>query len=316
MMRRLPLFALALAIVMSAGAAGAQPSDADRATARALAQEGQDALDAKDYRKAADRFGRAFALFPAPTLTLGLARAQRGMGKWLAAQTTYLRVINEKLPADAPAVYAQAIADADAELAALDALVPGVVLVVEGAPEARVTVDGEPVPRAALGVRRPTDPGSHVIRAEADGFVPAQVTVTLAERATETVTLRLTSSAAQPGPPPPPSSAAAVQRALGLTGMGVGGLGLLLGGVMGGVAVGKHDTLAALCPMGHCTGQQGAIDGYHTIASLATAGLVSGGILAAAGVALFVTAPRTPGPKGARIEPVLGLGYAGLRGTF
>jgi hypothetical protein len=57
----------------------AQPSDADRATARSLGLEGQQALKRGEYQAALDLFRRADALYHAPTLLLGIARAQAGL---------------------------------------------------------------------------------------------------------------------------------------------------------------------------------------------------------------------------------------------
>jgi len=51
------------------GVANAEPSAADRATARSLADEGYTALQDKHYAEAADRFSRADALVHAPTLS-------------------------------------------------------------------------------------------------------------------------------------------------------------------------------------------------------------------------------------------------------
>jgi hypothetical protein len=107
---------LALALVLIPATASAQVSDADKATARALAQEGQDALDRKDFTTAADRFTRAGEVVHAPTLALGLARAQVGLGKWIAAEETYRRVVRDGVPAGAPPVFAKAVADARREL--------------------------------------------------------------------------------------------------------------------------------------------------------------------------------------------------------
>ena len=55
----------------------------------------------------------------------------------------------------------------------------------------QVTLDGVAVPVAALGVKRPVDPGRHVIRAEAPGFAPSEVTVVVAEGKTETAVVDL-----------------------------------------------------------------------------------------------------------------------------
>src|SRR5690349_24257436 len=53
-------------------------------------------------------FKRAEALFHAPTLALGLARAYTANGKYVAAQETYNRIIREGVPANAPPAFAKA----------------------------------------------------------------------------------------------------------------------------------------------------------------------------------------------------------------
>ena len=86
--------AASLALVTAAPMARAQ-SDADRATARELGQQGFQALDAKDYKTAEDRLRRADQLVHAPTLLLGLARAEAGLHRYVHAQETYQRIIRE-----------------------------------------------------------------------------------------------------------------------------------------------------------------------------------------------------------------------------
>ena len=81
-MRRSSTLTLVLSFAFFSGAALAEPTAADRATARTLAQEGQQALESKNYAIAIDKFGRADSLVHAPTLLLGLARAQVGLGDW------------------------------------------------------------------------------------------------------------------------------------------------------------------------------------------------------------------------------------------
>src|SRR5271170_8050967 len=80
-------------------------SNEDRATARTLGQDGQKALDAKDYKTAEDDFRRADSLVHAPTLSLGLARALAAEGKYVDAQETYKRIIREGVAPGAPAVF-------------------------------------------------------------------------------------------------------------------------------------------------------------------------------------------------------------------
>ncbi|MEP7121905.1 MAG: PEGA domain-containing protein [Byssovorax sp.] len=332
-----------LALSLTATSASAQLSDADKGTARALAQQGQDALDKRDFATAADRFARAGELVHAPTLLLGLARAQVGLGKWVAAEETYYRLVHEPAPPNAPPAFAKALADARKDLAALEPRVPSVTIVVKGAPSARVTLDGTPVPSAALGVARPVDPGKHAVRAEADGFAPAQSAFTVAEHKNETVTLTLEHGRATspentppvaadvPGAasaipptsadgstaPPPASSPRPLRTTLGFVGLGVGGAGLILGAVTGGLAIPKHNALKTTCPDGMCTRREAdAVGSYHLLTTLSTVGFIAGGVLATTGLVLVLTTPRAAAPASSGITPVIGAGFAGAQGWF
>src|ERR1700729_1547326 len=80
-------------------ALAAGPSAADRASARALAAEAPRAFDDKDYATAADRFARADSLVHAPTLLLGLARADVALGRIVAANEAYNQILRETIPA-------------------------------------------------------------------------------------------------------------------------------------------------------------------------------------------------------------------------
>ena len=71
-------------------------SESDKQQARQYYQQGQDALDGRDFKRAEDLFRRGDALFHAPTLTLGLARAQAGVGKFVESWENYHRIILEK----------------------------------------------------------------------------------------------------------------------------------------------------------------------------------------------------------------------------
>src|SRR3954463_15780886 len=93
---------------LSTGVAGADPTSADRATARALAREGQAALDRHNFALAEDRFARADALLHAPTLLLGVARAQVGRGELVEAQESYNRILREGIAPGSPAPFYRA----------------------------------------------------------------------------------------------------------------------------------------------------------------------------------------------------------------
>jgi hypothetical protein len=151
--RSLRLAPLLVALSLAAPA-WADPSDADRATARALAQEGQSALEKQDFATAADRFARADALVHAPTLLLGRARALVGLGKLVEAQEAYERIVREGVAANAPAPFHVALEDAKKEVEAIAPRLAWVTISVRGADGAAVTLDGTRRRRATRTRRR------------------------------------------------------------------------------------------------------------------------------------------------------------------
>lgn len=317
---------LLLALLVPLGAS-AQVSDADRATARALAQQGQDALDKGDFTTAADRFGRADALVHAPTLMLGHAKALLGQGKLVSAHELFARIVREGAPAGSPPAFAKAVGEARKAMEAMEPRIPSVVINVKGSSAPKVTLDGLPVPVAALGVNRPVDPGKHTVHAEAEGFAPTEAPFTVAEGKSATVTVELKPAAAAPkvapppppkkiDEPPPPAKVSNTQKILGFAGLGVGGGALVMGAVTGAVALKKHGDLAALCPDGHCTGQDAALSSYHTMGTLSTVGFIAGGALAVTGLVLVVTSPKAKPTKEATLTPLIGPGFVGAAGRF
>jgi len=332
-LRRHGVAGLALVAVLAPTPAWAQVSPSDRALARSLANEGYDALDHKSYLAAAERFGRADALFHVPSVALGLARAQAGLGQLVVAEETYRRILREGVPQDAPPALVKAVGDARADLAALLPRIAGVTITFAaatgpaGPPGATVTVDGVRVASAALGVRFPIDPGKHLIRAAAPGWHPVEATLTLAEGASEAVTLELlpettpTRAAVQPpavpapnppAPPGPDSSSGSPRRAIGVALMGAGAAGGVTGAILAAVAHSKYAALNVLCPAHvDCSPTiDTALTAYHTVSAGSTASFLVGGALLGTGIAIYATAPRAP------VTPVVGAGYLGLRGVF
>src|SRR4051794_14717648 len=154
--RRVPLLVLAASLSFGSFASLSAPSfaqsDADKATARSLGQEGQTALDAKDFKTAEDRFRRAESLYHAPTLALGLARALAANGKFVAAQETYNRIIREGVAPGAPGAFVKAVDDAKNEVNSVSPRIAGVTITVAGPDSPKVSLDDTAVPAAALGV--------------------------------------------------------------------------------------------------------------------------------------------------------------------
>lgn len=329
----LPAVLIAAALVPAT--AHAQDSDADKAAARDLTKDGNSLIEKRDFAAAADRFTRAESLFHAPTITLGLARARVGLGKLVAAQEAYNRVLNTNLSADSAPAFHKAVADARKELEALTPRIPSVVIEVKGGNAPNVTADNVRVPPAALGVRRLMDPGEHVIRAAAPGFAVSEVRVTLAEGKSEVVRIELkpdaSSSGALPGAGPvsTPAAEGAPARAteahrssgssaktFGFVGLGVGAAGLLVGGITGALVLSKHSTLVGECPGNRCSATYaGDVDSYRTMGTVSTVSFIGGGVLTATGLVLLLTAPSGSAATTA-MQPVIGPGYFGVQGSF
>lgn len=313
--------------VLCAGSALADPTEADRATARSLAGEGYQALQSKDFATAADRFGRADSLVHAPTLMIDWARSLAGLGKLVEAQERYEQIIREGVDPKAPRSWQRALADAGNELAALKPRLAWVTITVSGAQEASVTMDGEAVPPAAVGVRRAANPGQRLVRVRANGFLTQKKTLELAEGAEETLgfTLEPDPDAAVAAPvesekAPPPVADKGPDDTLMWVAFGVSGAGLVLGGITGAMALSKRSQLEDQCNGNHAcrTSQDGALQSYHSLGTVSGIGFAIGVAGAGAGITLWAL-NRKSSPASTQsltVRPYIGVACLGATGSF
>jgi hypothetical protein len=289
----------------------ADPSPQDIAQARDLGQQAQQAFDAGNFAESEKLWQAAANLYPAaPTLTLGLARTQTKLGKFVAAQESYNRIIREQTqnPNPSPA-FKDALAKAQEEVGAVSAKVANVVITVEGATSPTVTIDGAPISAAGLGLRRPVDPGQHTVKAEAQGYKAAETTFQVAEAGSAEAKLKLEKNPDAPVAETAPAQtsekpAVAVStekssnKTLAIVALGVGGAGIALGAITGLMAMGKHSDLESQCPNSKCPqGVSGDVDSFQTLGTLSTVGFIVGGVGLAAGAVLWLTAPKETAAK-------------------
>ena len=84
----------------------AEGADAElRTAARELAREAAELADAGRCDTAIDKFRRAYALVPAPTIAVHEARCLVQLGRLLEASDRYELVLRTPIAADAPAAY-------------------------------------------------------------------------------------------------------------------------------------------------------------------------------------------------------------------
>jgi hypothetical protein len=183
-------------------------SAADKATARKLATEGIQLYQEGKYTEALDKVSRAEALYDAPVHLLYIARAQAKLNKLIDAAETYRRLVRVTLEPGAPPAFKEAIESGRKELEVLEPTLPALRIDVEPANVAglELSVAGEKVSAASVGVERPMNPGRTVIIASAPGYKPAQVEVDVKPSSREAVRLVLVAdpNAAVATPPPAP----------------------------------------------------------------------------------------------------------------
>jgi hypothetical protein len=326
-------------------------TDAERAGARAAANQGADAFDQGKWAEAVELFGRAEALVHSPIHLSYIARAQLKLGHWVEAYELFNRIKREPLEQPVSTAAANAVADANRQLSTLDTQLPYVTLVVKGADQQGVTVtmDGTAVPSALIGVLHPVNPGSHKFRATSPTQASPEQTVEIKAAERQTVELVLSATAvaavpvapvaaaaaqpASPTPVPPPepgpsSSSGSAMRIGSYVALGVGVVGVGLGTVFLLSANSKQkdaDSAFDACGGKACSGPDRAkVDSLDsdvaTSKTLSLTSFVVGGAGLATGVTLLVlsgkhqsepTAQRTP-----RVQPWVGYRSVGLSGTF
>ncbi len=340
---------LLVSAALCASPAWAQPIDDQvRIAARALADEGFAFYGQGKYSDALERFDRADALVNAPTVKLLAARTLEKLGRLVEAAERYRSITILQFDDKAPDAFRDAQDTAAKELAALTPRIPTIELVVEGAgaQAATVTLDGKVFPRALIGVKTPLNPGVHRVEADTP-MSSATLDLKVDEKQAARAVLALKPKAAAEGSgdvvtPPvrgevPKKTPGSTQRILSYVAFGVGGGFTILGIAAYASGLGTVSEMKVFCDErqntpDRCTPNKEETDepvgplGYKTLRdsvetkyALTVTGFVVGGVGLATGLVLLLTAPKAPkpgSPAKASIEPWVGLGGAGVRGTF
>lgn len=186
---------------------------------------------------------------------------------------------------------------------------------------ASVVIDSVPVGRGAWEGRLRV--GEHKVEVMADGFLPALQRVQLLPQKRQVLTIELERDRSAPGGRTVRNVGAGAAYGIGALGFGVF-VGTLI------VAKGKVDDLKAACPNNLCPlSEQENLDVARTLQKVSTAGLVVGGVGAAAGTIILLTVqsdggkPRTlpariaaPRSAGTAIRASLGPGRFEIHGSF
>jgi hypothetical protein len=301
----------------SAGVARAADPNETKAAAEKLFVEGRDALARGERELSCAKFRASVALFAVPNAVANVARCAEREGRFFEALRAWERVIL-MLPAGD-----ERVAAAEERVKVLAAKVPRLTL---GLPanlpaDARILVDGAPLPREAWRSPLTLPEGEHTVVVEAFERAEQRFTVTLAEgdRRELSVYAGLPKAAPpSPRPPPPPPPPAAPSNRMRLAAYSAGGVGLAglaVAGITGAVLLARDARIRELCPNRICSpegtreiaGSKPLFVGNAVAWGVGLAGVGAGAVL------LLMSRGRTA--KGTTAAPVVTAGGAGLAMT-
>lgn len=320
-LRLLPILA---GLALSPSRSSAQNNEAEnRTAARDLAVQGAEAFDRHDYLTALDRFERAFALVPAPSISVMQARSLAQLGRYLEALDVYEKTQRMPLPPDAPEAFKQAVLDAHRESESLWNDVPRLTIHVQ-APmplpsDLTILLDSKKVPPALHDVSRPADPGPHQITVHATGFATESRAISLERGSNTKVNIPLVATDASTPAPVENRSMhdslaqdGQVKRIGGWAAVGVGSAGLVLSGITGIIALQKHSTLNSQCHPGCPAGAADDLSAFRTTRTLSYVSFIAGSASLGVGSYLLLSGSNNSPSVGASIGPA----QVGLWGRF
>jgi hypothetical protein len=307
------------------------------AAADVLFRQGRQLHDEKRYAEACPKFAESFRLDPATGSLLALASCHEGEGKLASAWAEYnevsVRARRENQP-ERVTLARQRASTLEPKLAKLTILLaPG-----NRAPAIQVQRDSVVLGGGAIGVALPIDRGDHVILASAPGHQTFTTKITIADGATQVVTIPKLASVGALAPAPSPvvvtsgmtepgtmraafadeptkGPSAFPFKPVGIAAI-VGGVAALSAGTASGIsALNKNSDSNA---SGHCHGDVCDPAGTSlrrdavSAGNLSTGLFVASAVLAGGGIALFVMGGSKDDPKAAKLVPSVGRSVASL----
>jgi hypothetical protein len=185
--------ALPLAAVTLAPSVVSAQSAADKATARELAVAGIKQFKKGEFAPALEKLQKAQALYDAHVHLVYIARCYVELGQLVEGAEAYRALARKPIPRDASDAVRRAQSEGAEELTALEPRIPKLRVDVEpaGVEGLQISINGQEVPAAIVGVDRPANPGEVVVRVGAPGYKTGEATVAIGEGGREAVTIVL-----------------------------------------------------------------------------------------------------------------------------
>jgi hypothetical protein len=320
------LSSLALAVGCSlAPALAAAGSDADKAAADALFEQGRALIAEGKYAEACPKFEESRRLDPGLGTSLNLADCYEHTGRLASAWGLFnatAREAEKRGDTNRAEEAGRRAALLAPRLAKLAIVVPPATRV----PGLEVRKDGEVVGEGQFGAALPADAGQHTIEAAAPKHKPWSTVVRI-ETDGSSASVEIPALADAPAEAPSGGQAAAPfewtgQRIGGAAVAGAGVLTLAAGATLGGLAIGKYHASEAGCVSGHtnvCPSAEVSLrKTAGTLADASTGTLIAGGAVLVAGAVVFLTggrgasAPKAGNLRWIEASPLAGGGTAGL----
>jgi hypothetical protein len=305
--------------------------------------------DGARYEEAYAEFKTAYAASPSwkilGNLGISAMKLERD-GEAIEAYKKYLSEGGKQIEAGERAQFQRDLATLEAGVVrlTLDSDPPGARIEDERFPASRNAIRNEYAVNgvAQIGVHA----GRHRFTAKLPGHADAVWEVTLSPRQQESHSFKLTEIVAPaPAAAPPPAAAPApaiapvdTTRAKGTNGvrigayvaLGIGVVGLGAGTIFGLSAKSKYaqanditNDSESCPPSGPCELSAPLFDERQQLGkngdsakTLSLVGFIVGGVGVATGVTLFVLSNKKEPPAAAKVEPYLGIGHLGVRGSF
>ncbi|MBN1606578.1 MAG: PEGA domain-containing protein [Polyangiaceae bacterium] len=345
-MRRVTGAATLLALLWSSAPAYADAT----AQARQHFDRGLELVDDGQYSEAIVEFGRCYELKPHYAVFYNIGQAYIALAKPVEAAAALRRYLDEggkAIDAKRKAAVQKEIQRQEARIATLDIRVLPA--------GATVRLDGTELGRSPLSAPVSVGVGTHTVTASLMGYEPGEATATVAGGDHGSVELSL-APLARPGagfaapPPPPPLAAGApaapqstepmpaapvpavppvpdtgssgsTMRTVGVVLAATGVAGLGAGATCWFVASSKHEDALSEHQLGNIASAHRLQSQSEQLVPYVNIGFIGGGLLAAAGTVLYLTAPpgrpRRSGYDGA-VWPLVAADSIGLatKGTF
>ncbi len=297
----------------------AQPSDAERETARSLMDEGDRLVAANDLEGALKRYEAAHEIMGVPTTGIEVARTRAKLGQLVEARAVAIEVANSTTAPREPAVFGEARVEAAKLAEQLEARIPSVIVTVgpEGLTTASAKIGETRLSAATLGLPFKVNPGEHTLEVSASGYLTETVPFSVVEGEQRKLAVTLTpapvsaatttpSASAQPAPPAEakPDEVESKSNTMTYIAFGVAGVAGLVGGGAGVYSLMKtNDAKDEFCNGTVCReGARPLLDDAKTYAWVANIGL--GVAVLAAGFGVYTllsddepTSTSTAGPR-------------------